>query len=156
MKFDFRNSMPVQRTTLGDFELTVLSDGNYWADGGAVLGVVPKVLWSKRIEADERNRIPVGLNSILVRTGDHNVLIETGIGPKLDDRMRRVFEPQEKLMHNLEQAGVAPDEIDIVINTHLHFDHCGWNTVSDNGRVRATFPRAKYYVQEEELHHARL
>src|SRR5215469_2151187 len=156
MKFDFHNSMPVERTTLGDFELTVLSDGNYWADGGSMFGVVPKVLWSKRIEADERNRIPVGLNSILVRTGEHNVLIETGIGPKLDDRMRHVFEPQGKLMRSFEQAGVSPDEIDIVINTHLHFDHCGWNTVREKGRVRATFPRARYYVQEGELHHARL
>jgi glyoxylase-like metal-dependent hydrolase (beta-lactamase superfamily II) len=156
MKLDFHNSMPVQRTSLGDFELTVLSDGNYWADGGSMFGVVPKVLWSKRIEADERNRIPVGLNSILVRTGDHNVLIETGIGPKLDDRMRRVFEPQEKLMSSFERVGIAPDEIDIVINTHLHFDHCGWNTVRENGNVRATFPRARYYVQEGELRHARL
>lgn len=148
--------MPVQRTTLGDFELTVLSDGNYLADGGTMFGVVPKVLWSKRIEADERNRIPVGLNSILVRTGEHNVLIETGIGSKSDDRMRKIYQPQEKLLHNFEQAGVAPDEIDIVINSHLHFDHCGWNTMRDsNGRVRATFPRAKYYVQEGELLHAR-
>jgi len=156
MKLDFNCSLPVQRTRVGDFELTVLSDGNYWADGGSMFGVVPKALWSKRIEADERNRIPVGLNSILVRTGDHNVLIETGIGAKLDDRMRRVFEPQEKLLRSFEQAGVAPEEIDIVINTHLHFDHCGWNTVRENGRLRPTFPRARYFAQEGELRHARL
>src|SRR5947209_17271147 len=156
MKPDFNTSIPVQRTTIGDFELTVLSDGNDRADGGAMFGVVPKVLWSKRIEADEKIQIPVGLNSILVRTGDHHVLIETGIGPKLDDRMRQVFEPQEKLMRSFEQAAVAPEDIDIVINTHLHFDHCGWNTVRENGRVRATFPRAKYFVQEGELEHAHL
>jgi glyoxylase-like metal-dependent hydrolase (beta-lactamase superfamily II) len=156
MKLDFNKSVPVQRTTLGDFELTVLSDGNYWADGGSMFGVVPKALWSRRIEADEHNRIPIGLNSILVRTGKQNVLIETGIGPKLDDRLRPVFEPQERLMRSFEEAGVAPDEIDIVINTHLHFDHCGWNTVRENGRVRATFPRAKYFVQEGELKHAHL
>jgi glyoxylase-like metal-dependent hydrolase (beta-lactamase superfamily II) len=156
MKLDFNKSVPVQRTTLGDFELTALSDGNYRADGGSMFGVVPKVLWSKRIEPDERNQIPVGLNSILVRTGDHNVLIETGIGSKLDDRLRQVFEPQEKLMRSLEEAGVAPDEIDIVINTHLHFDHCGWNTTRENGLIRPTFPRAKYFVQEGELMHAHL
>src|SRR5881275_958635 len=104
MKPDFNTSIPVQHTTIGDFELTALSDGNYRADGGSMFGVVPKVLWSKRIEPDERNQIPVGLNSILVRTDEHNVLIETGIGAKLDDRLRQVFEPQEKLMRNLEEA----------------------------------------------------
>lgn len=156
MKLDFNKSIPVQRTNIGDFELTVLSDGNYKADGGSMFGVVPKALWSKRIEADERNQIPVGLNSILIRTGEHNVLVETGIGPKLDDRMRQVFEPQEKLLRSFEEAGISPDEIDIVINTHLHFDHCGWNTVREGGQARATFPRAKYFVQEGELKHARL
>jgi glyoxylase-like metal-dependent hydrolase (beta-lactamase superfamily II) len=134
----------------------VLSDGNYWLDGGAFFGVVPKVLWQKRLEPDSQNRIPTGLNSILVRTGKHNVLIETGAGNKLPDKMRSVFQTQEKLMGSFEQAGIAPDEIDVVINTHLHFDHCGWNTVREGDRVRATFPRAKYYVQEGELRHAHM
>jgi glyoxylase-like metal-dependent hydrolase (beta-lactamase superfamily II) len=156
MKVDFQNSIPVQRTTIGDFELTVLSDGNYWLDGGAFFGVVPKAMWEKRLAPDAQNRVPTGLNSILVRTGKHTVLIETGIGNKLNDKLRAIYEPHQKLMASLEQARVAPDEIDIVINTHLHFDHCGWNTLRQGDQVRATFPRAKYYVQEGELRHAHM
>ncbi len=142
------------RTTLGDFELTVLSDGTYWLDGGAMFGVVPKPLWEKRIKADEQNRLTLGLNSLLVRTGRHTVLIETGIGSKLSEKQRSIYGNQALLMRSLEAADVAPDEIDVVINTHLHFDHCGWNTQSKNGRVVATFPRATYYAQEGEWRHA--
>ena len=148
--------MPVQRTTVGDFELTVLSDGNYYLDGGALFGVVPKVLWEKRMGADAQNRIAVGMNSLLVRTGEHNVLIETGAGNKRSDRQKHIYRNQELLLRSFEAAGVSPEEVDIVINTHLHFDHCGWNTVRRGDRIEATFPNAKYYVQEGELRHARL
>ena len=149
-------SLPVQRTTVGDFELTLLSDGNYYLDGGAFFGVVPKALWQKRLAADSQNRIAVAMNALLVRTGKHTVLIETGAGNKLSDRLKGIYQNQEKLLANLAAAGVAPDEIEIVINTHLHFDHCGWNTVRRGGRVGATFPKARYYVQEGEWRHARL
>jgi glyoxylase-like metal-dependent hydrolase (beta-lactamase superfamily II) len=144
----------VQRVTLGDFELTVLSDGIYRNDGGAMFGVIPKVMWEKRIAADERNTIPLGLNSLLVRTGEQNILIETGIGDKLNDKTRAIYQNHPQLLKSFEEAGVAPDEIDIVINTHLHFDHCGWNTYYKDGKAVATFPRAKYYVQAGELEHA--
>lgn len=143
------------RTTLGDFELTILSDGIYHADGGAMFGVVPRVMWEKRIAPDERNAIPMALNSLLIRTGDKNVLVETGIGAKLDERHRTIHRHQALLMKSFEQAGVSPDEIDIVINTHLHFDHCGWNTYYDkNGKPAPTFPRAIYYAQKGELERA--
>ena len=82
----------MQRMTLGDFELTILSDGNYRIDGGAMFGVIPKLMWEKRIQADERNRIPMGLNSLLVRTGEQNILIETGIGNKLNDKSRAIYQ----------------------------------------------------------------
>jgi len=144
----------VDRMTLGDFELTVLSDGNYYMDGGAMFGVVPKVMWEKRIKPDERNTIPLALNSLLVRTGDHNVLIETGIGNKLNEKSQAIYRNQALLMKSFEQADVSPDEIDVVINTHLHFDHCGWNTHYKDGKAVATFPRATYYVQQGELEHA--
>ena len=144
------------RTTLGDFELTVVSDGTYLSDGGAFFGVVPKTMWSKKVAADEQNRIVVGLNSLLVRTGKKNVLIETGIGNKLSDKMAEFYGRPAKLLDNLHAAGVAPDDIDIVINTHLHYDHCGWNTVRRGDKFVATFPNAKYYVQEKEWDHARL
>ena len=147
--------MPTQKRSLGDFELTVLSDGNYYADGGAFFGVVPKVLWQRKWAPDEQNRLRVGLNSLLVRTGRHTVLIETGVGNKLAEKLVRIYEPEAKLLGALTAASVAPDEIDIVINTHLHFDHCGWNTQRQGDHIVPTFPKAKYYVQEGEWRHAR-
>jgi glyoxylase-like metal-dependent hydrolase (beta-lactamase superfamily II) len=145
----------VDKITVGDFEVTVLSDGTYRGDGGAFFGVVPKVLWEKRIQADARNTIQVGLNSLLVRGGEKTVLVETGIGPKLDEKSRAIHQHEPRLMESFEKAGVSPDEIDIVINTHLHFDHCGWNTHYRDGKAVATFPKATYYVQRGELEHAR-
>src|SRR5450755_1889750 len=125
----------VHRLTVGDNELTILSDGTYELDGGAMFGVVPKVLWEKRIHADARNMLSMGTNSLLVRDGKRTVLIETGIGSKLNEKSQSFYKNQAQLMKNLEEAGVAPDEIDIVINTHLHFDHCGWNTHYRDGKV---------------------
>jgi len=144
----------MQRLTLGNFELTAVSDGLYRLDGGAFFGVIPKVMWSKRTPADENNYIPVGLNSIVVRTGDHTVLIETGIGNKLPEKLAKIYGQPAKLLDNLSAAGIAPEDIDIVINTHLHFDHCGWNTVLRAGQPVATFPKAKYFVQEGEWQYA--
>ena len=141
----------MHRLTVGDNELTILSDGTYELDGGAFFGVVPKVLWEKRIPADARNMLTVGTNSLLVRDGKRTVLIETGIGPKLNEKSQAIYKNQARLMKSFDEAGVAPDEVDIVINTHLHFDHCGWNTHYRNGEAVATFPRAKYYVQKGEL-----
>ena len=145
----------MHRTTLGDFELTVVSDGTYLLDGGGFFGVVPKSLWSKKVAADDQNRVAAGLNSLLVRTGEKNVLIETGIGNKLSERMVRIYGQPAHLLENLRAAGVAPEDIDIVINTHLHFDHCGWNTVRQDGKIAPTFPRAKYYAPEGEWQYAR-
>lgn len=144
----------MHRVSLGDFELTVLSDGPYWLDGGAMFGVVPKPLWSRKIQADDQNRITLGLTSLLVRTGEHNVLVETGIGPKLNDKAKAIYGHEPQLLNNMAKAKVTPDEIDIVINTHLHFDHCGWNTYPKDGKFLPTFPRAKYYVQRGEWEHA--
>lgn len=142
--------------TLGDFELSVFSDGTYPLDGGAFFGVIPKVMWSRKISADEKNYITTGLNSLLIRTGKQTILIETGIGNKLPDRMVKFYGQPAKLLENLSSAGIAPDDIDIVINSHLHFDHCGWNTMRDkNGKIVPTFPRAKYYAPEGEWQYAR-
>ena len=146
----------MHRTNLGDFELTIVSDGTYFLDAGAFFGVVPKTLWSKKVTPDELNRLDAGTNSLLVRTGDKNILIETGIGDKLPDRLVRIFKQPAKLLENLHAAGLGPEDIDIVINTHVHFDHCGWNTVRRGGQIAATFPNAKYYAQEKELEHGHL
>ena len=146
----------MHRLTLGDFELTAFSDGTYPLDGGALFGVVPKVMWSRKVAADANNHVTVGLNSVLVRTGKQNVLVETGMGNKLSDRMIRFYGQPAKLLENLAGGGIAPEDIDIVINTHLHFDHCGWNTIRDkDGKIGPTFPRAKYYAPEGEWQYSR-
>lgn len=145
-----------QKLSLGDFELSAVSDGTYVGDGGAFFGVVPKTLWSRKVKADELNRITVSCNSVLVRTGKQNILIETGIGNKLAEKTKSFFLPQEKLLESLHQAGAAPEDIDVVINSHLHFDHCGWNTVYRNGTAVATFPKAKYYAPRGEWEHGQL
>src|SRR5258708_7877048 len=142
-----------QTISLGDFELTVLTDGTYVADGGAFFGIIPKVMWQKKVQADELNRITVSCNSVLVRTGKQNVLIETGIGNKLEEKRKKIFETQEKLLDNLQTTGVSPNKIDIVINSHLHFYHCGWNTVYRNGPAVATFPSAKYFPPKADSNH---
>jgi len=148
--------MPVYRTTLGDFELTVIDDGLYYLDGGAMFGVVPKPLWEKKIQPDEQNRLHLAMNSLVVRTGEHTILIDTGAGRgKLPDKVAHIYDVQSVLLQNLSTAGFAPEDFDIVINTHLHFDHCGWNTtLRSDGTVVATFPRARYYIQRGELAHA--
>ena len=140
---------------LGDFELSIFSDGTYPLDGGAFFGVVPKVMWSRKVPSDPQNFVQAGLNSLLIRTGKHTVLVETGIGNKLSEKMIKIYGQPAKLLENLAAAGVAPDDIDIVINTHLHFDHSGWNTIRKGGSIVPTFPRAKYFVQRGEWEHGR-
>jgi glyoxylase-like metal-dependent hydrolase (beta-lactamase superfamily II) len=151
----------MHRLTLGDFELSVFSDGTYPLDGGAFFGVVPKVMWSRKVAADDKNYVTTGLNSLLIRsenprTGEQTVLVETGMGNKLSDRMIKFYGQPAQLLDNLAAGGIAPEDVDIVINSHLHFDHCGWNTLRDkNGKIVPTFPRAKYYAPEGEWQYAR-
>jgi len=142
--------------TLGDFELSIFSDGTYPLDGGALFGVVPKIMWSRKAASDEKNHVTTGLNSLLIRTGEKTILVETGMGNKLSERMVKFYGQPAQLLANLAAAGVSPEDIDIVINTHLHFDHCGWNTVrGKDGKIVPTFPRAKYYAPEGEWQYAR-
>jgi len=146
----------MHRLTLGDFELSIFSDGTYPLDGGAFFGVIPKVMWSRKVAVDERNYVTTGLNSLVIRTGSHTVLVETGMGNKLSERMIKFYGQPAKLLDNLAAAAIAPEDIDIVINSHLHFDHCGWNTVRDGSdKIAPTFPRAKYYAPEGEWQYAR-
>ncbi|GGG97198.1 MBL fold metallo-hydrolase [Silvibacterium dinghuense] len=145
------------RAALGDFELMVLTDGAYKLDGGAMFGVVPKTMWEKRLPADARNLVTLGLNTVVVRTGKHTVVIETGIGNKLSEKMRGVFETKQLLPSSFAAAGIHPEEVDVVINTHLHFDHCGWNTtLTASGKVVPTFPNARYFAHQGEVEHGHL
>jgi glyoxylase-like metal-dependent hydrolase (beta-lactamase superfamily II) len=145
------------RMHVGEFEVTVCTDGTYRLDGGAMFGVVPKPLWEKRAPADEQNRILLGLNTVMVRTGKQTVVIETGVGNKQSPKMREIQCNQELLPRSLAAAGVRLEEVDVVINTHLHFDHCGWNTtLQADGSVTPTFPNARYFAHRGEVEHGRL
>lgn len=139
---------------LGRFQLHRLSDGLFRYDGGAVFGLVPKVLWEKVKPPDALNRIPMATNCLLVRTPDVNVLIEAGIGPKLSDKERANFayDRTPGLPDSLAEAGLRPEDIDLVVVTHLHFDHCGaLVTVGRDGELTPLFPRATHVVQAREL-----
>ncbi len=141
---------------LGRFELAALSDGTFALDGGQMFGVVPKLLWEKRIPADERNRVRLGLTCVLVRTGSANVLIETGIGDKFAPKYADIYgiKKTTTLPDELRKVGLEPADIDIVINTHLHFDHCGWNVRREGKKLVPAFPKARYVVQRAEWTHA--
>lgn len=142
---------------LGDLEFHILTDGTFRLDGGAMFGVVPRVLWERKMPPDERNRVRFAMNSLLIRSAGKWILVETGAGDKWDAKHRDIFgfEGSARLPEQLLARGVRPEEIDLVINTHLHFDHCGWNTHVVEGKVRPTFPNARYVVQRGELDHAK-
>jgi glyoxylase-like metal-dependent hydrolase (beta-lactamase superfamily II) len=142
---------------MGDFELTLVRDSVYWWDGGAMFGVVPKTLWSRKTPADELNRVPLAFNCYVIRTGDHTILIETGGGDKMDPRAReraKLPPVPDPLPEVIARHGIDPESIDIVINSHLHWDHCSGNTIlTGNGAVPA-FPRAQYFASRGEWEHA--
>jgi glyoxylase-like metal-dependent hydrolase (beta-lactamase superfamily II) len=136
---------------LGDLEFHVVSDGHIYLDGGAMFGIVPKPLWEKQIPADARNRIKLGLNCFLVYTGGKRILIETGAGGKIDAKRRDIFGLDgPRLYENLRGYATMPGDIDLVVNTHLHFDHCGGNTRLEHDRVVPVFPNARYVFRKGE------
>lgn len=141
---------------LDEIEIRYLDGGAFRLDGGAMFGVVPKVFWEKKSPPGEKNRIRMRANSLLVRTPKDTVLIETGNGTKWDPKQRAIYGIQEgnPLMDSLAKAGAKPDDITLVINTHLHFDHAGGNTRMDGQQAVPAFRHARYVVQRGELEHA--
>ncbi|MGQ9559798.1 MAG: MBL fold metallo-hydrolase [Candidatus Oleimicrobiaceae bacterium] len=137
---------------LGDCELFFLRDGAFWLDGGAYFGVVPKPLWEKIAQPDAQNRVRLCINPLLVRTPEHLVLIDPGLGDKWSDRQREIYciERTPSLQESLALYGFSPKDIEIVIATHLHFDHVGACTVSEQGGVVPAFPNARHYFQRGE------
>jgi glyoxylase-like metal-dependent hydrolase (beta-lactamase superfamily II) len=141
---------------LGQLEFHVLVDGHLGLDGGAMFGVIPKPMWEKKIPADASNRITLAMNCLLIRAGGKTILVETGAGDKWDAKRRDIFALDgPHLTKRLLDYGIHPQEIDIVINTHLHFDHCGGNTRIEKDKVVAAFPHARYVVQRGEFEHAK-
>ncbi len=142
---------------LGKFEINILEDGYFKLDGGAMFGVVPKTIWDKLEQSDEYNRILMGANPTLVRTGEHVVLIDTGLGDKYDPKNLDVYNIQlpRGLQAELMRLEITPEQIDYVICTHLHFDHVGGNTYRDpEGALKSTFPNARYVIQKAEYEDA--
>ena len=137
----------------GDFELTPLFDGFFRLDGGAMFGVVPKPLWEKRAPADDKNRITLGMRPLLVRSNAGVMLIDAGIGDKMDDKSVAIYgiDRRRNLQHSLSEAGLSADRIDIALASHLHFDHAGGFTARDaSGSIRPVFPRARYVARTAE------
>ena len=149
--------MTIDRVSLGQFEIYGLRDGFFFLDGGAMFGVVPKTLWEKKFPADEKNRIKLALNSILIKTAKELILVETGIGGDLDPKFNDYYSVERKpgLVLSLEKLGYQVEDIDLVVNTHLHFDHCGGNTSkNEKGEDAPTFPKARYIIQKGEWEYA--
>jgi glyoxylase-like metal-dependent hydrolase (beta-lactamase superfamily II) len=140
---------------LGNLEFHIISDGYCYLDGGAMFGVIPKPLWEKKARPDARNRIQLAMNCLLVFAGGKRILVETGAGDKWTPKLRDVYNLEApRLLRGLQHYGLHAHDIDVVVNTHLHFDHCGGNTRVEHDRVVPTFPHARYIVQRGEFEHA--
>jgi glyoxylase-like metal-dependent hydrolase (beta-lactamase superfamily II) len=143
---------------LGDYRVEIIPDTEFRLDGGAMFGVVPRNLWSRHCPADEQNRIRMNMNCIFIDTGKDRVLIETGIGDKWSAKQAAIFgiTRQRTLADSLRAlAGIEPETITIVVNTHLHFDHCGGNTkFDDSHQAIPAFSNARYFVSRAEYEHA--
>jgi len=147
-----QHSLEVLRFTLGDLELIAVCDGFIRLDGGAMFGIVPKPLWSKQVYSDERNRITLAMRSLIVR-GARTMIIDAGLGDKESVKFHDIYgvDRSRNLDHTLAEAGLAVEDIDIVLATHLHFDHAGgFTTRAADGTVRPRFPRAQYVVRRGE------
>jgi methylmalonyl-CoA epimerase len=142
----------IARHVLGDLELISVCDGFFRLDGGSMFGIVPKALWEKKTPADHRNRITLAMRPLVVR-GMRTMIVDAGLGDKENDRFHDIYgvERRRNLDHTLAEAGVSIEDVDIVLATHLHFDHAGGFTVRDaSGRLRPRFPRAQYVVRRGE------
>ena len=136
----------------GDVEIVVLSDGTFRLDGGAMFGVIPKTIWQRRVEPDDRNRIPMSIRPALVRTRDRNILIDAGVGTKNGAKDTEIYaiDRTDHLDRSLADAGLTAADIDVVVATHLHFDHAGGFTSFVDGVVRPRFPNARYLIRRGE------
>lgn len=142
----------------GEFEIHLLTDGTFKLDGGAMFGIVPKPLWTRERAADERNRMLLSCNCPLIQTGKHNILIDCGLGRKWNEKQRDIYaiEDRPRLIEDLAAVGLKPSDITILLHTHLHLDHAGWNTqLNAKGELEPVFVNARHIVERRELEVAR-
>ncbi len=143
---------------LGDFEIQLLTDGTFRLDGGAMFGIVPKPLWTREREADARNRMLLACNCPLIRAGKEVILIDCGLGRKWNEKQRDIYDidPRPRLLEELAAQGVKPEDVTILIHSHLHLDHAGWNTqLNSRGVAEPVFVNARHIVERRELEVAR-
>lgn len=150
---------PVATFEVGEFDIAIVSDGYMRLDAGAVMGIIPRVMWDPILGADgldEEHRVRLALNCTVVRRGDEVLLIDTGMGNKHSAQVRQRVFPGDYgyLLDSLAELGIGPDEVTAVVNTHLHADHCGWNTIKDGEDLAPTFKNARYFIQDGEYRDA--
>jgi glyoxylase-like metal-dependent hydrolase (beta-lactamase superfamily II) len=142
---------------IGNIEIHLINDCTTLVDGGGAFGLVPRKLWQRYFSPDDDNLIPMCQTCLFVRAGGKNIVVDTGLGTKLNDKARRIWNIRGEggLIRGLEMLGIAPSDIDLVIDTHLHADHAGGNTSWDaEGKIIPTFPNAEYVVQRREYEDA--
>src|ERR1035437_477046 len=139
---------------IGDYKITVINSGYFKLDGGAMFGIIPRPLWEKTNPPDSLNRIKLTTRNLLLQKEGRNILIDTGMGNKWDEKSTSIYDIDQEtssMQSELLKAGLVPEDITDIILTHLHFDHTGGSTKIDNGKLEPTFPSAKYYVQKQNL-----
>lgn len=137
---------------IGQFDIYAIETSEFVLDGGAMFGIIPKTLWNKHIEADEKNRIPMVTRSLLMVSDQKKILVDTGNGSKWTEKLKRIYNintDKYNIENGLSKFNIQPSEITDVICTHLHFDHVGGNTCIENGKIKPTFENAIYWVSEE-------
>lgn len=146
-----------KKTTFGPFELHAIETGRFRLDGGGMFGVIPKPLWERKIAPDDRNRIPMAMRCLLIRSNQsgRTYLVDNGAGEKFSNKMAEIYSldyEHSNLIHSLQEAGYTPDDITDVIFTHLHFDHCGGSTwYNSSGELTERFTKARYHIHHRQL-----
>lgn len=138
---------------LGEFQIELINDARAWMDTGGVFGLVPRALWQRYYQPDEQSRVPMDQHCLLVRGGGKTMIVDTGMGAKVPEAVAaftNLTYPEGGLVEGLARRGVRPEEVDLVVNTHLHSDHCGGNTRFDGDQIAPVFPHAEYWVQRLE------